>query len=477
MTIRFLFYVDIPSESDTIERMRKLIGDRQFYKMVFALVIPIMIQQGITSFVNLLDNIMVGALGTEAISAVSISNQILLIFQLAIFGGLGAISIYGAQFYGTKDMDGMRYAFRTKFIFCLLISALAAVILLLFSPTFISLFLRGDSNGGDLALTAQYAAGYITIILVGFVPFTFSQAYAGTLRETGETFMPMVASVAAILVNLVFNWLLIYGNLGFPKWGVYGAAVATSMSRFVELVILIIYTHRNLTRFTFMQGVYRSLKVPADLLKRIVITGWPLLLNEIMWSMSMTVMSQSYSTKGLDVVAATNIASTTWNIFMIFMIAMGSAVQIIVGQHLGMGEIEKAREIDSKLIFLTFVMNVVLGIILLACSGLIPLLYNVPESVRSLATQLHIISGLILPVEALVHVIYFTIRSGGRTMITFLFDSVYMWVVPVQLAYCLCHFTTLPIIPVYAIVQFSSIIKVIIGLLMLRSDFWAKKIV
>ena len=457
--------------------MRKLIGDKAFYKYVFALVVPIMIQQGITSFVNLLDNIMVGALGTEAISAVSISNQILLIFQLAIFGGIGAISIYSAQFYGKGDMDGMRYSFRAKIIFCMIIAGLAFLILLLSGSFFISLFLQGESGGGDLALTAQYASGYMFIALIGFVPFCFSMGYAGTLRETGETMVPMLASVAAICVNLTFNWLLIYGNLGFPKWGVYGAAIATSMSRFVELGILIVYTHTHTRRFPFMTGAYRSLYIPGDLLKKIVITGLPLMSNEILWAVAMAAMNQSYSTRGLDVVAATNISTTTWDIFMIFMIAMGSAIQIIVGQHLGRGEIEKARDIDNKLLFLTLVLNVALGLVLILTAGVIPMLYNVPDSVRMLATKLHIIDGLILPVEAMVHSIYFTIRSGGRTMITFLFDSVYMWILPVPLAFFLCRFTALDIVVVFAIVQSASVIKMIIGLLMLRSDFWAKKIV
>ncbi len=455
----------------------KLIGDKTFYRTVFALIIPIMIQQGITSFVNLLDNIMVGALGTEAISAVSISNQIILIFQLAIFGGLGAISIFSAQFYGKKDMEGMRFSFRAKFLFCVIVSATAAFVLLLFSPYFISLFLQGESNGGDLTLTANSAVTYLTIILIGFIPFTFSQAYESTLRETGETLMPMVASVIAILMNLVFNWLLIYGNLGFPKWGVAGAAVATSMSRFAELAITILYTHTHTARFPFMVRAYRSMYIPGNLLKRIIITGFPLMLNEILWSLGMTAMSQSYSTRGLDVVAATNISVTTWNIFMIFMIAMGSAVQIIVGQHLGRGEIQKAREIDTKLIFLDLILNIALGVLLICCAGMIPKLYNVPEHVRNLAMQMHVINGIVLPIESMVHVVYFTIRSGGRTVITFLFDSVYTWCVPVQLAFCLCHFTQMDIVLVFAIVQLSAVIKMVIGLLMLRSDFWARKIV
>lgn len=457
--------------------MRKLIGDRQFYKYVFTLIIPIMIQQGISNFVNLLDNIMVGALGTEAISSVAISNQIVFIYQLAIFGGLSAVAIYGAQFYGKGDMDGMKFTFRSKITFSLVISLITFIVLIFAGDFFIGLFLHGDGGSGDISLTAQLAHQYLIVIMIGLLPFSISQAYAGTLRETGQTLVPMAASVAGILTNLLFNWLLIYGHLGFPKWGVFGAAVATTISRFVELFILIIHTHRNTERYPFMRSVYRSLYVPSDLAKRIIKTGIPLFVNEFMWAFGMTVINQSYSIYGLDVVAAQSISVTAWEIFMIFMYAMGSAVQIIVGQHLGMGQIEEAKDIDRKLLFLTFVMNVGLGIVLIFTSGAIPMLFNVDQTVRNLAAEMLIIDGLVLPIEAMVHVIYFTVRSGGKTFVTFLFDSFFSWLMPVPLAFFLSRYSGLPVITVFAIVQFASALKMIIGIILLKSGTWAKKIV
>ena len=457
--------------------MKRFIGDRQFYKYVFMLVIPVIIQQGITSFVNLLDNIMVGALGTEAISSVSIANQIIFISQLAVFGGLSAISIYSAQFYGKGDMEGMRYSFRAKVIFSVVISVITIVLLIFCGDFFMGLFLKGESSAGDPAVTADLAHQYLMVVLVGTIPFSVSQAYAGTLRETGQTVVPMAASVTGIFTNLCFNWLLIYGHLGFPKWGVYGAAVATTISRFVEIVILVVYMHRRTKRYPFVTGIYRSLYIPGSFAAKVFRTGLPLFMNEFLWSFGMTVINQSYSTYGLGVVAATSIASTTWNLFMIVMMGMGSAVQIIVGQHLGMGQIKEAREIDTKLTFLTFTMNTALGLILIACSGYIPRLFNVDQTVRDLAAMLLVIDGLCLPIESLVHVTYFTIRSGGKTFITFLFDSVYSWVVPVPLAFFLSRYSALDIVTVFAVVQFSSIVKMIIGLFMLRSGFWAKKIV
>lgn len=456
---------------------KKWIGDKAFYRTVLTLAIPLVIQQGITNLVSLLDNIMVGGLGTESISAVAIVNQILMVFNLAIFGGLSGASIFGAQFSGKGDIDGMRHTFRFKLYFGLAATALALGLFLTFGGSFISLFLQGEGSGEATAKTLEQGVRYLRIMLAGLLPFMVVQTYAGTLRETGETVSPMIASVVAILVNLVFNYLLIFGKLGFPRLGVTGAAIATVLSRYVEMIYLLTHAHRHPERYPFLHGAYASGYVPGALAKRIALTGSPLLLNEVLWSLGMTFINQSYSTRGLAAVAAINITGTAWNLFCVIMTAMGSAVAILVGQKLGAGDKTGARDMDNKLIFLTVCVHVVMGLLMVLFSGVIPLLYNVEPAVRQTTRQLLIVAGLALPIHSYVHVVYFTIRSGGKTVITFLFDCVYTWLVPVALAYALTRFTDWPIVAVYFCVQFIDIVKVLIGALMLRSDFWANNVV
>ena len=156
---------------------------------------------------------------------------------------------------------------------------------------------------------------------------------------------------------------------------------------------------------------------------------------------------------------------------------MGTAVSIMVGQRLGAGKIDEARDVDRKLIFLTEVIHVVIGLAMILCSPLVPQLYNVSGEVRDLTRQLLMIAGLAIPIHSFAHVTYFTIRSGGRTVITFLFDAVYTWVIAVPLAYILTRYTDLSITQIYFCVQFIDIVKVLIGLLMLKSDFWAQNVV
>lgn len=457
---------------------KTFIGDKAFYKMVLLLVFPLIIQQGITNFVNLLDNIMVGGLGTASISSVAIVNQLIFVFNLTIFGGISGASIFGAQFFGVGDHKGLRETFRFKLIFGVVVSVLAIFAFIFFGDNLVSAFLNKDaSSAAELDETLKLAGEYLSIMLWGLIPFMVVQTYAGTLRETGETVAPMIASVIAILVNLTFNYLLIFGNFGFPKLGVAGAAIATVMARYVEMLYVVLHTHRHPDKYAFIVGAYKSLRVPKDLVKKIAVTGTPLLLNEVLWSVGMTLINQSYSTRGLSVVAGINITSTAWQLFCVIMFAMGTAVAILVGQSLGAGDFKKAKSVDNKLIFLTVVMHIVLGLLLILFAPLIPMVYNTEPEVRELASSLLRVAGLSLPIHAFIHVTYFTIRAGGKTFITFLFDCVYTWIVPVTLAFILCRFTALPVVWIYFCVQFIDIVKAIIGIFMLKSGFWAKNVI
>lgn len=456
---------------------KKFIGNREFYHTLMVLIIPMIVQQGISSFVNLLDNVMVGRLGTESMSGVAIVNQLIFVFNLAVFGGLSGASIYGAQFFGKGDIEGVRHTFRFKVIFSAIISVLAIAVLYFFQEPMISLFLSESESGGNLVLTLNESKNYLLVMLWGLFPFALSQAYASSLKETGETFSPMMASVLAILVNLVLNYILIFGSFGAPKLGVTGAAIATVISRYIEMFYLMIHTWLHRNRFTFIKDAFQSLYIPSDIVKNIFITGTPLILNEVLWSVGTTMINQSYSTRGLTVVAAINITNTVWNLFCIVMFAMGSAVSILIGQLLGAGKIEQAKDTDNKLLFFTLVLHIAIGGLIILTAPFVPLIYNTEQAVRELTTQLLVIAGIALPLHAFVHVTYFTIRSGGKTFVTFLFDCVYTWLIPFPVSYLLSRFTGYPVTIIYFCVQFVDILKVFIGVLLLRSGVWAKNIV
>ena len=455
----------------------KWFGTRAFYAMVLSVTIPIVIQNGITNFVNLLDNIMVGRVGTEEMSGVAIANQLIMVFNLGIFGGISGAGIFTAQFYGHGDLKGVRSTFHIKLFTGVFIAAAAILIFLLWGEPLIGLFLQGDSDVGDASAVAAYGMKYLRISLIGFLPFAAVQVYAGTLKECSETVLPMKASITAVLTNLVLNYIFIFGKLGFPAMGGAGAAIATVISRYVELIFVVVGTHRNTRKYAFAQGLYRELRIPRELLGNVVKKGLPLLFNELLWSAGMAMLNQSYSLRGLSVVAALNITSTIVNLFSIVMMAMGNTVAILVGQALGSGDMEKAKDVDRKLIVFSVGVSGVIGALLAVTAPAIPKIYNTEAAVQALAASLMVISGVTMPINAFSHASYFTLRSGGKTVITFLFDSAYTWVITVPLAYVLAHFTLLPIIPVYWIVQLSNLIKCVMGYIMVKKGIWVNNIV
>ena len=263
---------------------RKYIGDKAFYRMVLLIVVPIIIQNGITNFVNMLDNIMVGQVGTEQMSGVAIVNQFMAVFNICIFGGVSSAGIFTAQYYGQKSHEGVRNTFRFKFIICIIMTVIAIAVLFIAGDGLIMLYLHEGSQGGDIARTLEYGREYLRVIIFGIVPYAVSQAYASTLRETGETVLPMKAGIIAVMVNLLGNFLLIFGKFGFPALGAVGAAVATDIARIVECLILVFWTYRHRKEHPFIQGAFRSLTIPRDLTVNIVKKGIPIMLNEIAWS-------------------------------------------------------------------------------------------------------------------------------------------------------------------------------------------------
>lgn len=457
--------------------MRKFIGTKQFYKRVFAIALPIMAQNGISNIVNMLDNLMVGRIGTEQLSGVSIVNDLMFVYQLCLFGAISGAGIFTAQYFGQGNEEGIRDTFRIKIVICGFIMLLGLTIFGLGDRTLISYYLHEGSQSGDLAATLQYGHVYMMFMLAGLLPQAAEFVYSSTLRETGETVVPMRASFAAVLINLVLNYILIYGKFGFPPLGVAGAAIATAISRIVQALIVIMWTHRHNDIKPYINGVYASFRVAGSLVRKVCVTGLPLVINESLWSIGIVLQKQSYSTRGLAVVAGLNINSTFFNVFSICFVAFGDAVAIIVGQLLGAGKMDEAKETGLKINVFVTASCIVMGAVVYALAPYLPRFYNTTPEVKSLASDFLRVTGSMMPLFGLCHSLYFTIRAGGKTFITFLFDSAFLMVIGVPLAFVLTRYTGLDIVSIYAICEGTAIIKVIIGFAISASGVWMQNIV
>lgn len=458
--------------------LKKLVGDRQFYKRVFVLTIPIMIQQGITNFVNMLDNVMVGTVGQAQSTGVAVSNQLIFVFNLCVFGAISGAGIFTAQYFGKGDMEGVKQTFRFKIIFCSLLSVIGISFLLLKNTDLIMLYLNEEDNATLAAESFAFARSYLYIMIIGLLPYTIAQCYGSTLREAGQSTVPMIAGVAAVVINLSLNYVLIFGEFGAPTLGVNGAAIATVVSRFAELIILIGYTLIKKSKCRFILDGWKSYYISFNLIGEIFKKGMPLMVNEALWASGMATVNGLYAQRGLDVVAANNISQTFFNVFSVAFFSVGIAVGIILGHDLGAGkEKQEIKDTAFKLIAFSVFIGVIVAFAYFISAIFIPRIYNISDNAKSLATSLMQITAIAIPIDAFAHSSYFTLRSGGKVIITLIFDCIFTWVVSVTAAFCLIEFTTFNILIVFFIVQMLNILKCILGYIFVKRGDWIKNII
>ncbi|WP_294749868.1 MATE family efflux transporter [uncultured Ruminococcus sp.] len=456
---------------------KKFIGNKGFYKMVMSMVVPMILQMAVTNLVSLIDNIMVGRLGTGPMSGVAIINQFVFVFNVTIFGAVAGPSIFGAQFFGKEDHEGQKYTFRFRLLVCAFIIGIASLICLAFGAPLISLFISRESEAAQASAILKSGTDYLRIMILGFIPFGIGQAYSSAARECGNTKAPMAAAMSAVGINVLLDYCLIFGRLGMPEMGVKGAAWATVIAKTFEALVVIVWTHSHPDKNKYIIGLFRGFRIPARLMADITKKGIPMLVNEFLWSLGMSIVMQCYSVRSTEVVAARNISSTITNLFSSVYIQMGACIAIIVGARLGANKLGEARDLDNKLLFFAVTAATIVGLITLPLAPFFPRIYNTEVSVRSLAAYMIIIQALAMPLWSYTNACYFTLRSGGKTGITFLFDFGFTWFLMIPLAAVLSYFTDLDIRIVFAVVTFSEVVKVAIGYFMVRSNVWVKNIV
>ena len=459
--------------------IKSFIGDKAFYKMAFTVAVPMMLQNFITNLVNMLDNLMVGSVGTEQMTGVSVVNQLVFIFNLAIFGAISGVGIFTAQFYGKKDNDGIRHTLRYKIYICIVLFLAGLGIFLLFGENLISLFLHESGDGVDIAATMEYAKQYLGIILIGLLPFALANAFAGTLRETGDTFTPMITGLIAVVINCVFNYILIFDKVGLHEIaGVKGAAVATVISRYAEFLILVIYAvHKRKTKFPYVRYLFDELKIPLELTVSVTKKALPIFFNEVLWSTGMSLLSVAYSLHGPMVVAGYSIASTVNNLFIIAFLSMGSSIGIIAGRMLGAGHHRDAIDAVKKLTAFSFVLSIIMGVLLFTVGTIIPSFYaETDDAAKELAVYFIRVFACAMWIDSIANAAYFTLRSGGKTLVTFLFDAGVQWIVLVPAAFIL-YFAGLSIYWVFPIVQALMLVKAALGLTLVCKKVWVRTLI
>lgn len=447
--------------------MKTFIGDRQFYKTLFQVAAPLVLQQLITTSVQLVDNVMVGRLGESSIGAVSVINQLYFIVILVTFGAYAGAGIFTSQFFGSGDHDKLKQTFRFKLITGALIALIALIIFTVFGENLIRLFTKNPE-------TIKQGLAYLKIARWSAFPWVISVAISNTFREMSITKPLLYISIVAIITNTLLNFLLIFGLLGFPALGVTGAAIATFISRFVELGLMIVLLIKKGSIFN--TKMTQMLHIQPKLLRSMIIMSIPLTLNELLWSTGQTAFLHAYSTRGDSALAALNISGAISQLVFVTFGGIATAVAVLVGNTLGKNALDEAKDNARKLIAFSVFFAVIAGLILFILSFFILNIYDVAETTKDIARFNIRINALFIPVYSFNVALFFTLRSGGDTKSTFMIDSGYMWVVAVPIAMVLAYLTDLKVTMMFLLIQSLDLPKMFFGLSRFRKEHWVKNL-
>ncbi len=447
--------------------LKRIQENKKFYIRVLALAVPFMLQQLIGSSVNLLDNLMVGQLGDAAIAGVASANKFYMVAMFGVMGLSGAASIFIAQYYGAKDEEHVKQSFRYSLIASYIIIAPFVILGLMFPETILRFFTN------DTAVIAQGTA-YLRLALLTYIPMTFSMTVGNAMRSVGETKIPLYTSIVAILTNAFFNYCMIFGNFGFPRWGVQGAAIATIIARVVEVIVLAVVLHKK--HFIFNTKIKDLFKISSRLEKAITLKAIPLTTNEIFWSTGMGLLFKFYSTRGTEVMAGMSISGTVADIFFTLFGGMTVATTVVISQALGANRLEEARADAYKLLHFSQGLAVIMGLLLFGVSYIVPQWYDVSEVSRQTASTFLRIMACMFWLYMSNAQCFFILRAGGDTKSTLLMDAVFMWLINLPAVGFVAYFTNWNVYAIYLVGQSTDFLKFFLAYTLLKKEKWVKNL-
>lgn len=447
--------------------MKKYIGNWRFYKETLQIALPIMAQQFITTFVNLIDNIMIGSIGNIALTSVTVANRFYLIFNSTLFGICGAAGIYIAQYYGAKEKRKCQEVFNINMVWVIGIALLFTTILLLVPEVVIRIFSTTPEIVNEGMRYLEYAR-------FTYLPFGITFTCMMALRAVGINHVQLKVGALAVLTNTVLNYCLIFGNFGFPEMGVQGAAIATVIARIIEMSIYLIIIYRNKHFFTIDWSGLKRLNF--TLMHRMIYKAIPLTINEILFSVGLSIIFMSYMRCDEYLVAAISVVDTVVQILFIVFGGLSSAVSILIGKKLGANELQEARENARKLIVFGCGIAFTLGCISFAAASFVPTFYNVDVTIKQTITILLRLKSVLIFFYAFNVCIFFILRSGGDIVSTLLMDAGFLWIGGVVVSTVLSIYCDFPLVTLYLIVESLDIIKSFVAFYFFKKEKWVKNI-
>ena len=452
-------------------RKRDLIGDRQFYKELFLLTLPIILQQLVNTLFAFTDNLMVGMVNEQTLAGVTVANRYSFFYNAIVFGVSGGAGVLISQYFGAKDYRHCQRVFAFEMMGALAMTGIYVLILVLFPMPLMRVFVKDP-----VILQAGY--DYLVIVRFSYLAACISTICLFSLRYLGRTTFPMVVSFATIFVNVILNYVLIFGKLGFPALGGRGAAIATLISRVLEMILYLCIIASKKTIFSL--DMKAAWELTRQDLKDFFDKAIPLTANELLWSLSNSVIFWAYARVDEEALASIAIVEQTNNLMFILFTGMASAVSIYIGKYLGANRLDEAKANSRKLLFFVGVLAAGVGLAAFLAADLIPLPFNVSDALRHVAGKMIRLQGLLCLLNMEYVALFFIFRAGGDTRSNFLLDSVYNWVFPIPVALILALWVhprmPVSITAVFAIVQVCVFLKIIPSFYLYRKERWLKNI-
>lgn len=442
----------------------KFLKDKEFFSIMLKIAIPITLQNLILSALNMVDTLMVGRLGEAAIAGVGLGNQYFFVLNLLLFGIVSGTSIYTAQYWGNKDLKGIHRVMGIS-LFSAGFASIAFMLFGILMPEQILSIFSKDQQ------VISLGTDYLKVVAISYPMTAVTFAYVFTLRGTGEVKLPMYASIIAFLSNTILNYLLIYGKFGFPMMGVAGAAAATVFARIIEMAIILSVTYYKKLPAASKWGELTDIKF--DFIKRFFNVTIPVILNETMWGLGVTLYAIAYARMGTAAFASTNISGTVERVAWVFLMGIGNSCAVMIGNRIGEDDKEMAYEYAKRFLIMGVVVAVVMGMIILSTAHWILMPFKVSDIVRTYSYNNLIVFVSFLLVKCCNYIIVIGIlRSGGDTRFCMFLDIAGVWLVGVPLAFIGALYFKLPIYYVYALVSLEEVLKIFFAVPRVLSKKW-----
>ena len=440
--------------------------DKTFIKYFIGLAIPVVIQQLLVNLLAITDTIMVGAISENAISATTVANKFFLIYNLAIFGLTNGIGLFISQFFGACDKENCNKTLRFGLLCVIGLSIIGTGILILFPNFVIEIFVKDED-------IIQLALQYNNIVRYSYLPYGIAQMMGIANRSKGNTLFPLYTGFVSFVSNIFLNYILIFGKLGCPELGIQGAALATSLSRFIEMAILLLASFKKEDYYCFLNK-YGMLS--KENRKEILNKTIPLIFNETIWSLSLSLIFMNYCYVSEQYVPSLTVVDQVGSLSYVVFAGFSSAVGVVIGNTLGSNQLEEAKKLAKLMIKIGLMINIIMAVLVSLFSHVIPKAYFLTKESTTLATQLILIKCAVMWTQGYSETIYYILRAGGDTKSVFFIDGFFMTCGPLLMSTIFSRLIPLDLLYVFMITEGICVLKIFVSTFFYKKGTWIKNL-